>query len=99
MNPPRPATKCRRCGHAYAAHVFTTRHCPDGSARAFLRHTESRTVLRFDRGELSTLETVLRNALHAGGSAHELIALLGRVRSALAQRAPKADSEPEAKAS
>jgi hypothetical protein len=36
--------------------------------------------MRFGDDELATLETVLRNALHAGGSAHTLLALLGKVR-------------------
>lgn len=80
MSAPRPTTKCRRCRFAYEQHQQRL-HCPDGSGRGFQRHTESRVVLRFGEGELATLETVLRNALHAGGSAHELLELLGRVRA------------------
>jgi hypothetical protein len=103
MNPPRPSTKCRRCRFAFAAHVVLGRqalpHCPDGSGRVFLRHTPSRgVVLRFDRSELTTLEKVLNNAAHAGGSARELVALLRKVRGALSQRALRACAQREAEA-
>lgn len=104
MTTPRPDTKCRRCRYTYAAHVVLGPHarclCPDDSGREFQRHNESRAVMRFDRGELTTLETVLRNALHGGGSSRELVGLLGKVRAALSQRGPSAGADStEARAS
>lgn len=106
MTVPRPDTKCRRCRFTYARHVaigpHAHSHCPDGSGRVFHRQAEQRAVLRFDRGELTTLEAVLRNALHAGGSAPELVGVLRKVRGALSQRGPSlsvAGTEREAQAS
>jgi len=106
MIAPRPETKCRRCRFTHAQHVVigsrALAHCPDGSGRTFQRHTERRAVLRFDGAELATLEAVLRNAARAGGTARELVTLIGKVRRAASQRGPRADVESagvEAKAS
>ncbi len=98
MTEPRSNTKCRRCGFRYGAHSASADDCPDGSGRTFQRHAQSgRVGTSFTRGEVELLARVLRNALRAGGSSRELVALRRKF-DAMELRAQRA-GEPEAKAS
>lgn len=62
--PPRPSTKCCRCGEGYSEHDAPELHCPDGSESTYVRHVPRPGASQsFSPTEIAVLDKIVRGLL------------------------------------